>query len=97
MVQQGLDFSAPARETPAKRKRKPSLTDKLEAYFRANPMEWTSALHMAVLVGVSGVRQRRLEVEKRGLTLERQEWTDERGRHHIAFRYVPSGAQRSGA
>ena len=45
---------------------------------------------MAVLVGTSGVRQRRLECEQRGLTLERKAWVDEWNRHHLAYRYVPT-------
>lgn len=90
MTQPPLDFTAPAVAPPVRsRTRKPSLTDKLEAYFRQHPGEWIPVTDMAAIVGTSGVRQRRLECEKRGLTLERKWWRDEWHRHHLAFRYVP--------
>lgn len=86
MTQETLNFDAPSRPV-----RRPTLTDKLEAYFKARPGTWVTVAFMAELVGHSGVRQRRLEVEKRGLALDRKEWRDEQGRHHLAFRYVPTG------
>jgi hypothetical protein len=70
--------------------RRTSLTDKLEAYFKARPGAWVTVEFMADLVGHSGVRQRLLECEKRGLTLERKAWSDEQGRKHLAYRYVPA-------
>lgn len=52
-------------ESVEPRKRRPSLTDKLDAYLRPRRGSWVSVGTMAALVGTSGVRQRRLEVEKR--------------------------------
>lgn len=68
MTEQPLPF-----DRPIPRKRRPSLTDKLESYFRAHPGEWVSEATIADLVGHAGCRQRRLEVEKRGLRIVR-EW-----------------------
>ena len=92
MTEQSLPFDAPAR---TRRKTRPSLTDKLADYFRAHPNVWIPVTDMAALVGTSGVRQRRLECQQRGLTLERREWQDEDGRHHLDWRCV--GAAQKGA
>jgi hypothetical protein len=69
--------------------KRPTLTDQLEAYFRAHPNEIVTARTIADLVGVSGSRQRRLEVEKRGLYLERHAWRTRDGRHHLGWAYLP--------
>ena len=66
MTQQPLSFDAP----PA-RKRKPSLTDKLEAYLLSRSGHFVRVSEMADVVGHSGVRQRRLECEKRGVWLRK--------------------------
>jgi len=84
MTQQPLCFD------PPKRQRKPSLTDKLAAYFKTHPGEWVSEATIAALVGHAGCRQRRLECEQRGLRIVRQ-W---RGRA-LGRVYRPAG--RAGA
>ena len=89
MTEQSLPFDAPA---PRHRKRRPSLTDRLEAYFRAHPGEWVSEATIADLVGHAGCRQRRLEVEKRGLRIVR-EW---RGQA-LGRVYQPAGQSRPAA
>jgi hypothetical protein len=61
---QSLPFDA-----PQTRQRKPSLTDKLEAYLMAREGRWVAVMDMAAVVGTSGVRQRRLECEQRGVWL----------------------------
>ena len=71
---------------PPKRQRKPSLTDKLAAYFKAHPGEWVSEATIADIVGHAGCRQRRLECEQRGLVIVR-EW---RGRA-LGRVYRPEG------
>jgi hypothetical protein len=80
------EFNFPAR-------RKPSLTDRLEQHFLSRPGQWIPVPAMAALVGVSGVRQRRLEVEQRGLVLERRAWTDSSGHKHLDWRWT---GQRKG-
>ena len=64
MTQQELPLSAP-------RQRRPSLTDKLERYLMAHVGQFVSVTEMAGLVGTSGVRQRRLECEQRGVLLKK--------------------------
>lgn len=71
MTQPSLDFTAP-RETPRPtRKRRPSLTDKLEHFLLARAGQWVAVAWMAEEVGHSGVRQRRLECEQRGVVLQK--------------------------
>jgi hypothetical protein len=85
MTQQELPLSAP-------RQRKPSLTDKLEGYFKAHAGEWVAEATIADLVGHAGCRQRRLECEQRGLVIVR-EW---RGRA-LGRVYRPAGPREAGA
>ena len=81
MTQQPLNFGTP------KRTRRPSLTDQLERHVREHWGQWIFVTEMAQLVGTSGVRQRRLEVEKRLGKPERQQWVDSNGRTHLMFRW----------
>lgn len=93
MTQPDLPFTVP----PQPRKRRPSLTDMLEAWFVEHPYAWISVPEMADIVGHSGVRQRRLEVEQRGRYLERRWWRDEQHRHHLEWRYRPDMVGRRAA
>lgn len=86
MTQGSLDFDAPAR-------RRPTLTDRLERHLRSRWGQWVEVTEMARVVGVSGVRQRRLECERRLGVPERREWTDGDGYRHLAFRW---GRQQTG-
>ena len=89
MTQQDLDFTPP-------RPKRPSLTDTLEQHFRARAGQWVFMTEIAALVGVAGARQRLREVKLRGLPIERREWRDSRGLHHLAFRYMPASGTQKG-
>jgi len=89
MTQPELDFSAPARETLTTRQRKLSLTDKLERFLMAHVGQFVSVTEMADITGHSGVRQRRLECEQRGVLLKK---TGDRGEFRgLAYGFVVLG------
>lgn len=67
MTQSPLPLISPDRP----RKRRPSLTDQLEAYLLARVGQFVAVMDMAAVVGTSGVRQRRLECEQRGVRLQK--------------------------
>jgi hypothetical protein len=71
MTQAELDFSAPETVTATPRRHKVRLSDKLEAYLRAHEGQFVRVADMAVVVGTSGVRERRRECEQRGVVLQR--------------------------
>lgn len=97
MTEQSLPFDA-----PAPRRRRPSLTDRLEAYLLSRVGELVTVKDMETVVGNGGgVRQRRLECEMRGVWLDKPGTYDQAGRYGFivlgkrpaGWRYVPGGRE----
>lgn len=94
MTEQRLPFETATAESRP-RQRKPSLTDKLEKYLLAHVGEFVSVTQMAAIVGTSGVRQRRLECEQRGVWLKKD---GDRGEFRgLSYGFVVLGRKRAAA
>jgi hypothetical protein len=66
-----------------------TYTDKLEAFFRDRPMQWTDGLIIGEIAGVYGWRSRISDTRKRGLNIQNKQLKRPDGSIRSLYRYVP--------
>jgi hypothetical protein len=66
-----------------------TLTDKLEAYFKARPNQWVDGMLLGQIAGQYAWRSRASDLRKRGLTIENRQRRVRRpdGSHYVISEY----------
>ncbi len=78
-----------------------SLTDRLDAYFRARPNVWLDGLELAKVAGSYAWRSRCSNLRQRGMTIENRQRRPEYARGRATgqvvseYRYVPAADEWS--